>query len=104
MLSRVNLICWLVALAIIIFGGFYIDYQNGKIEKKDEKIDQLTIENKELKNSWEKEKQNVVQNGRRIKELREKIEKDKNSVDWGVVYIPDVVTNVLRKHYRESQD
>lgn len=104
MLNRINLYCWLVALAIIIFGAFYIDYQNGKIEKKDGEIEQLTNENKELKNSWEKEKQNVIQNGRRIKELREKIEKDKNSSDWSVVSVPDVVTSVLCKHYRESQD
>lgn len=101
---KVNLICWLVAISILICGAFYCKYITQQLGAVKTELKEEKAENKKLKDNWEKEKQNVIQNGRRIKELRDKIEKDKNSVDWGSVYIPDVITDVLRNHYRESQN
>lgn len=83
MLSRVNLICWLVTLSIIIFGAFYLNYQNGKIEKQAEKIDQLTKDKESLTLNLEKRNNDVVALSKRNKELEASAKKDTSGFDWG---------------------
>ena len=83
-MSRINLYCWLVALAIIIFGAFYLNYQNGKIEKQAGKIDQLTKDKESLTLTLEKRNNDVVEISRKNKELEASAKKDTSGFDWSV--------------------
>lgn len=76
MLSRVNLICWLVALAIIIFGGFYLKYLNNALDNEKKSNKQLVL-------TLEKRNDDVVALSKRNKELEASAKKDTSGFDWG---------------------
>lgn len=90
MLSRVNLICWLVALAIIIFGGFYLKYLNNALEN--EKLGRKLCET-QLKEKTDAEISASV----KIKELRQKALADKPVVDCYDSPMPQFVVDELSK-------
>lgn len=90
MLSRVNLICWLVALAIIIFGGFYLKYLNNALDN--EKLGRKLCET-QLKEKTDAEISASV----KIKELRQKAIADKPVVDCYDSPMPQFVVDELSK-------
>ena len=90
MLSRVNLICWLVALAIIIFGGFYLKYLNNALDN--EKVARKLCET-QLKEKTDAEISASV----KIKELRQKALADKPVVDCYNSPMPEYVVSELSK-------
>lgn len=98
MLSKLNIYCWLVALSIIIFGAFYIDYQNGKIEKQSGKIDQLTKDKESLTLNLEKRNNDVVALSKRNKELEASSKKDTSGFDWSF----DLSNNPVVKQLQEQ--
>lgn len=90
MLSRVNIICWLVALAIIIFGGFYLKYLNNALDN--EKLGRKLCET-QLKEKTDAE----ISASIKIKELRQKALADKPVVDCYDSPIPQFVVDELSK-------
>ena len=79
---KVNFYCWLVALSIIIFGAFYLNYQNGKIEKQAGKIDKLTKDKESLTLNLEKRNNDIVALSRTKKKLEARIKADTSGFDW----------------------
>lgn len=75
MLSRVNLFCWLVALAIIIFGGFYLKYLNNALDNEKKSNKQLVL-------TLEKRNNDVVALSRTKKKLEASAKKDTSGFDW----------------------
>lgn len=90
MLSRVNLICWLVALAIIIFGGFYLKYLNNALSE--EKVSRKLCET-QLKEKTDAE----ISSGKLVKELRKKALADKPVVDCFNSPMPQYIIDELSK-------
>lgn len=72
---KVNLICWLVALAIIIFGGFYLKYLNNALDNEKKSNKQLVL-------TLEKRNNDVVALSRTKKELEARIKADTSGFDW----------------------
>ena len=90
MLSRINLVCWLVALAIIIFGGFYLKYLNNALDN--EKVSRKLCET-QLKEKTDAE----ISASIKIKELRQKALADKPVVDCYNSPMPEYVISQLSK-------
>ena len=74
---KVNLYCWLVALSIIIFGGFYIKYLNNALDNEKKSNKQLVL-------TLEKRNNDVVEISRKNKELEASAKKDTSGFDWSV--------------------
>lgn len=75
MLDRINLICWLVALGIIICGAFYMSYLKNSLASEKESNQQLTL-------TLEKRNNDVVALSKRNKELEASAKKDTSGFDW----------------------
>lgn len=97
MLNKLNIYCWLVALSIIILGAFYLNYQNGKIEKQAGKIDQLTKDKESLTLNLEKRNNDIVALSKRNKELEASAKKDTSGFDWTVNISNSPVVNQLQE-------
>ena len=90
MLSRVNLICWLVALAIIIFGGFYLKYLNNALDNE-------KVARKLCETQLKEETDAKISASIKIKELRQKALADKPVVDCYNSPMPEYVISQLSK-------
>ena len=64
----------------------------------------LRAENKELKQSYEMEKKNVVEASNRIQELNKIIEKNPTSADYSSTLIDGALLKQLRKQYLSNKD
>ena len=87
---KVNLICWLVALSIIIFGGFYIKYINNALDN--EKVARKLCET-QLKEKTDAQ----ISASIKIKELRKKAIADKPVVDCYNSPMPEYVGRVFEQ-------
>ena len=94
-MSKIKLILFMVAIAVVVFGCWLIKYQYDKITA-------LEAKKNELEATIEKARADEIQNGKRIKELREALSKSKEAMDWGNSLVNPVVVDILQKHYRES--
>jgi len=90
MLSRVNIICWVIALAIIIFGGFYLKYLNNALSEEKKSNKQLVL-------TLEKRNNDVVALSKRNKELEASAKKDTSGFDWAVNISNSPVINQLQE-------
>jgi hypothetical protein len=89
-MGKINLYCWLVALAIIVCGAFYcktITQQLGAVKTE------LKTCQKELKGAQDAE----ISSSKLIKELRQKALADKPAVDCYNSPMPDFIVNELSK-------
>lgn len=82
MLNKLNIYCWLGALATIIFGAFYINYQNGKMNEQSDEISQLKKDKESLILNLEKRNNDLVALSKRNKELEASVKKDTSGFDW----------------------
>jgi hypothetical protein len=89
-MNRINIYCWLIALSIIIFGGFYIKYLNNALDK--EKVARKLCET-QLKEKTDAE----ISSSKLIKELRQKALADKPVVDCYNSPMPEYVVSELSK-------
>ena len=89
-LNKLNLYCWLVALAIIIFGGFYLKYLNNALDN--EKVARKLCET-QLKEKTDAQ----ISASIKIKELRQKALDDKPVVDCYNSPMPEYVIDELSK-------
>ena len=87
---KVNLYCWLVALSIIIFGGFYLKYLNNALSE--EKVARKLCET-QLKEKTDAQ----ISASIKIKELRQKALADKPVVDCYNSPMPQFVIDELSK-------
>ena len=87
---KVNLICWLVALSIIIFGGFYLKYLNNALDN--EKVARKLCET-QLKEKTDAQ----ISASIKIKELRQKALADKPVVDCYNSPMPEYVGRVFEQ-------
>ena len=87
---KVNLICWLVALSIIIFGGFYTKYLNNALDN--EKVARKLCET-QLKEKTDAQ----ISASIKIKELRQKAIADKPVVDCYNSPMPEYVVRVFEQ-------
>lgn len=85
---KVNLYCWLVALTIIIFGGFYLKYLNNALSE--EKVARKMCET-QLKEKTDAQ----ISASIKIKELRQKALADKTVVDCYNSPMPEYVVRVF---------
>lgn len=74
-MARINLICWLVALGIIIFGALYLSYLKNALQAE-------KASNKQLVLTLEKRNNDVVALSKRNKELEANAKKDTSGFDW----------------------
>lgn len=87
---KLNLICWLVAISILICGAFYCNYlRNGWATEKAEHKQCL----QDLKGKIDAE----ISSSKLIKELRQKALADKPAVDCYNSPMPDYVVDELSK-------
>lgn len=103
-MSKVNLYCWLIALTLMICGSFYVKYVTQKFDAVKSELQTYKIENKQLKDNWEKEKQNVLAAGVRIQKLNKIIADNENSKLWSDTPIDLLVADELRKQYHNNKD
>ena len=89
-MAKINLICWLVALSIIVCGAFYIKYTNNALASEKEARKQCE---QELKGAKDAE----ISSSKLIKELRKKAEQDTPVVDCYHSRMPDYVIEQLQK-------
>lgn len=75
-MNRINLYCWLVALAIIICGAFYMNYLKNALASEKASNQQLTL-------TLEKRYNDIVALSRKNKELEASAKKDTSGFDWG---------------------
>lgn len=87
---KINLICWLVALAIIIFGGFYLKYLNNALDNEKKSNKQLVL-------TLEKRNNDVVALSKRNKELEASAKKDTSGFGWTVNISDSPVIKQLQK-------
>jgi len=103
-MNRINIYCWLIALTILICGSFYVKYVTQKLDAVKSELQTYKIENKELKDNWEKEKQNVLEASKRIKTLNDIIASNEDSKRWSDNPIDKLIADELRKQYHNNKD
>ena len=89
-LNKLNLYCLLVALSIIIFGGFYLKYLNNALDN--EKVARKLCET-QLKEKTDAQ----ISSSKLIKELRKKALADKPVVDCYNSPMPEYVGRVFEQ-------
>ena len=75
-MARINLICWLVAIGIIICGSLYLSYLKNALQAE-------KASNKQLVLTLEKRNNDIVEISRKKKELEASVKADKSGFDWG---------------------
>ena len=89
-LNKLNLYCWLVALAIIIFGGFYLKYLNNALDNEKKNNKQLIL-------TLEKRNNDIVALSIKNKKLEASAKKDTSGFDWTVNISNSPVVNQLQE-------
>lgn len=89
-MARINLICWLVAIGIIVCGSLYLSYLKNALEAEKVARKQCEIQLKEKKDA-------EISSSKLIKELRQKAEQDTPIVDCYHSRIPDYLSDELSK-------
>lgn len=74
-LNRLNFICWLVAIGIIICGSLYLSYLKNALQAEKKSNKQLVL-------TLEKRNNDVVALSKRNKELEASAKKDTSGFDW----------------------
>ena len=90
-MSKINLYCWLIALAIIIFGVFYLKYLNNALDNEKKSNEQLVL-------TLEKRNNDIVALSKRNKELEASAKKDTSGFDWGF----DIFNSPVVKQLQEQ--
>ena len=104
MLNKLNIFCWLVALTVMICGSFYVKYVTQKFDAVKSELQTYKIENKQLKENWEKEKENVLAASKRIKTLNDIIANSEDSKRWADNPLDKRLINELYNQYLSHKD
>lgn len=73
---KLNLICWLVAISILICGAFYLNYLKNALASEKASNQQLTL-------TLEKRNNDVVALSIKNQKLEASVKSDKSGFDWG---------------------
>lgn len=75
-LNRLNFICWLVAIGIIICGSLYLSYLKNALQAEKKSNKQLVL-------TLEKRNNDVVALSIKNQKLEASVKSDKSGFDWG---------------------
>lgn len=89
-MCKLNLICWLVAIGIIICGSLYLSYLKNALQAE-------KTNNKQLVLTLEKRNNDVLEISRKKKELEAAVKADKSGFDWLANIADSGVIEQLRK-------
>ena len=75
-MAKINLICWLIALGIIICGSLYLSYLKNALQAEKASNEQLVL-------TLEKRNNDLLEISRKKAQLEASIKDDKSGFDWG---------------------
>ena len=87
---KINLICWLVAIGIIICGSLYLSYLKNALQAEKASNEQLVL-------TLEKRNNDIVALSRTKKELEASAKEDTSGFDWGFDISNSLVTKQLQE-------
>lgn len=88
----------------MICGSFYVKYVTQKFDAVKSELQTYKIENKQLKDNWEKEKENVLAASKRIKTLNDIIANSEDSKRWADSPLDKRLINELYNQYLSNKD